>query len=363
MTDKSKPHILFVYPNQFGYHTDSYKYCEHLQETFKISYICFDQGFPKMEMPGINVLYKPYNIRKIKRLIRFYNQIIEFTRNSPTDVLFVVQFKFCFLLGLFVRARIKILDYRTGDLSKNTIIRYVKNRFMWFDALFYNHISSISEGLRDILSLNRSKTLILPLGGDEFSKQVHSYNRLDLLYVGSLDIRNIDQTIEGIALCLERNILPVSSLSYTIIGFGNNNDISKIKRAIDKFNMGKIITFVDRVKYSELPGYFDLCNIGVAYIPKKSYFEHQPATKTFEYINSGLFTIATSTFENSKVICEQNGVLCDDTPASFAQGIELIYNRRDKINDPEIRASLKDFHWEKIVNTILKPYLNNLLTA
>lgn len=363
MTDKFKPQLLFVYPNQFGYHTDSYKYCEYLKDSFNISYICFDQGFPKMDLPDISVLYKPYNIWRVKRLIRFFYQIIVYTHNKPIDVLFVVQFKFCFLLGLFVRARVKILDYRTGDLSKNGIIRYMKNRIMWFDSLFSNHISSISGGLRDILNLNRTKTLILPLGGDEFSSKTHTFNDLDLLYVGSLNKRNIDQTIEGFSLFLERNKSLVSSLRYTIIGFGNNRDIDKIKRTIDKYKLAKNVTFIGRVKYSELAKYFDQCNIGVAYIPKKPYYEHQPATKTFEYINSGLFTIATNTYENRKIINEYNGILCDDSPEGFALSIETIYNKRDKINDSEIRASLKDFHWEKIINTILKPYLRALLAT
>lgn len=363
MVNSINSKLLVIYPNQFGYHTDSYKYCEYLQNSFDICYLCFDQGFDRISLPDVRVIYLPYNIGKIKRLFHFYTFLIKLTRKEKFEILFTVQFKYSFVIGLFAKARIKILDYRTGDLSKNNIIRYLKNRLMWFDSLFYNHISSISEGLREILKLDRTKTLILPLGGDVFSKYIHSFNRLDLLYVGSLNIRNIDQTIEGLALCLERNQMLISCLTYTIIGFGNKQDISKIKSTIDKFNLGNIITFVDRVIYSELPRYFDFCNIGVSYIPKKPYYEYQPATKTFEYINSGLFTIATSTHENCKIISEKNGVLCDDTPVSFAKAIEVIYKKRDKIKDSEIRESLKDFHWEKIINTILKPYLNNLLVA
>jgi len=357
-----RPHLLFVYPNQFGYHTDSYKYCEYLMNSFKISYICFDQDFPKVELPGINVIYRPYNLWKITRLLRFYNYIIEHTRSSKVDIFFVIQFKFCFFLGLFARARIKLLDYRTGDLSKNNIIRYFKNQFLWFDSLFYSNVSVISEGLRDILNLNWKKTLILPLGGDVFSTQVHSFDNLNLLYVGSLNQRNIDRTIEGFALCLERNKSLVSSLSYTILGFGGSKDISKIKRTIDKFNLAEKITFVGRVKYSELRNYFDLCNIGVAYIPVEPWYQYQPATKTYEYINSGLFTIATSTFENSKIINERNGVLCDNSPESFAGAIEEVYKKRDKIRDKEIRESSTDFHWDNIINHILRPHLNYLLS-
>ena len=363
MPRKSKPHLLFVYPNQFGYHTDTYKYCEYLQDSFQISYFCFDQGLPKTVLNGINLLYNPYYIGKAKRLIRFYYQAIKYAKEIKCDILFVVQFKFCFLLGLFVKARVKILDYRTGDLSYYRVIRYLKNKLMWFDSLFFDHISSISEGLRDILNLSRVKTLILPIGGDVLSTQVHSFDHLDLIYIGSLNKRNIYQTIEGIAVYLERAKAIVIPITYTIIGFGNKNEIIRINKTINKYNLGKIVTFMGRVKYSELSKYFDQCNIGVAYIPKKPYYEHQPATKTFEYIISGLFTIATSTFENSNVINEQNGILCDDSPESFSQALEVVYDRRQKINDPDIRATLKNFSWERIVNTILEPYLKKLIAV
>jgi glycosyltransferase involved in cell wall biosynthesis len=362
MIKSIRPKIFFVYPNQFGYHTDTYKYCEYLKDCYDIVFICFDQGFERLCFPNVNVIYIPYNTGRIRRLIQFFYCIVKLTRKEKFDLIFTVQFKFCFIIGIFARAKVKILDYRTGDLSNKTIVRFLKNRFLWFDSLFFKHISAISEGLRDILNLSRTKTLILPLGGDVFSKRVHSFDQLDLLYVGSLNQRNVERTIEGFALSLERNKSLVSSLSYTILGFGNNQDITKIKRAIDKFNLKGKIMLVGRVKYSELPEYFDACNIGVAYIPVEPWYEHQPATKTYEYLNSGLFTIATSTFENSKIINEKNGVLCDNSPESFARAIEEVYKRRAKISDKEIRESSTDFHWDNIINNILKPYFNFLLS-
>lgn len=361
MADTTKPKLLIVYPNQFGYHTDSFKYCENLRETFDISYFCFDQDLSKVDIDGINIFYNPYKINKIARLARFYNNIINYTNNSPVDILFVIQFKFCFILGLFARARIKIIDYRTGDLSPNLLIRHLKNRIMWFDSLFYTHLCAISEGLRDILNLRKTKTFILPIGGDTLSTEKHSYEEMDLLYVGSFNGRNIHDTITGFATFLEKYKESSLSISYTIVGFGKDDDVNKIKTAIDKLKLGKKITILDRVKYTDLNQYFDRCNIGVAYIPKKPYYEHQPATKTFEYINSGLFTIATSTFENSKIINAHNGVLCDDSPESFAHSIETVYHKRGKINENEIRDSLKQFRWDNLIHSIFRPYLINLL--
>lgn len=352
----AKERILFVYPIQFGYHTDTFKYCEHLQNKYDIRYICFDQGLDQISLPGINVTYLPYNTGKIYRLFHFFHFLFQHTREEKIEILFTVQFKFCFLIGLFAKASVKVLDYRSGDLSSNNFIRKFKNQILWFDSLFFGNISVISEGLRDILHLTSRNTLILPLGGDVFSKLVHSYNRLDLLYVGHLHIRNIYQTIEGVALFLKRNVGTINKINYTIVGFGYEKDEERIRDYILKFKLGNIVHFLGRKKYTELPEYFDVCNIGVSYIPKTPYYEHQPATKTFEYTNSGLFTIATNTCENRKVITDNNGVLCNDDPISFCEALEKVYNRMDSIKENDVRCSLQNYLWSRIIDDILEPY-------
>jgi len=360
--NSTRTRLIFIYANQFGYHTDSHKYCEHLRDSFDITYFCFDRGLDRINLPGINVIYMPFNNGKIRRLINFYFKIIKYTKKAEIDIIFTIQFKFCFLIGLFAKARIKVLDYRTGDLSVNAFERKLKNIFLWFDSLFFHKITVISEGLRDILHLSKTNTFILPLGGDSFSKKRHSYEHLDLLYVGSFNLRNIHQTIEGVAIFLSKHPEKSSILSYIIIGFGVTNDEYKIMKTIEDFNLKDIVHFIGRKSYTELPVYFDSCNFGVSYLPIKPYYEHQPVTKTFEYSNSGLFTIATSTNENCKVISDRNGILCEDSPNEFAIALEHICIIKNRINENEIRSSLKNFTWVEIINGILKPYLLNLLT-
>lgn len=356
-----KPKILFIYPNQFGYHTDSYKYCEYLKDSFDIIYFCFDQGLERIYLPEINVVYMPFKIGKIKRLIHFYYHIINYTKKAEIDIIFTIQFKFCFLIGLFAKTKTKILDFRSGDLSTYTLYRNLKNIFLWLDSLFFPHITVISEGLRVLLHLHKTKTFILPLGGDILSTQSHSFERLDLLYVGSFNSRNIHETIEGIALFLAKHEEYSPLISYTIIGFGNDNDERKIKKTIDLWGLKEVVHFVGRKKYTELAAYFDACNIGISYVPKRPYYEYQPVTKTFEYTNSGLFTIATNTYENRKVINEQNGILCNDNPEEFSEALEHICRIKNKIDEIEIRSSLKNFRWVKIINSTLNPYLKGLL--
>jgi glycosyltransferase involved in cell wall biosynthesis len=328
-----------------------------------LTYLCFDQGLERVGLAGVNVIYMPYNIGKIKRLIRFFSFLVRLSFIEKFDILFTIQFKFCFVIGLFARAEVKILDYRTGDLSANTFRRWLNNVFIRGDALFFRHISVISEGLRDILVLSKAKTHILPLGADVISNQTHSFDRIDLLYVGAFNSRNIHQTIEGVALFLYDNKELSSKVSYNIIGFGKAHDEDKLTKIIEKLGLNDTVHFIGRKRYTDLKPFFDSSNIGVTYVPITSYFEHQPVTKLFEYMLSGMAVIATNTYENRLIINSTNGVLINDSPEAFCNGLKSIYNQRNLYNSSEIRESVETHTWDKIVNTKLKPYLLGLLES
>ena len=63
--------ILFIDNQQFGYLTDSYKYCEILKDRYEITYLCFDKGFEKQTVEGVRVKYVSYLGNKKVRGIRF----------------------------------------------------------------------------------------------------------------------------------------------------------------------------------------------------------------------------------------------------------------------------------------------------
>lgn len=354
-----KPKLLFVYPNQFGYHTDSYKYCEYLRDTYNIYYVCFDQGLERMDIPQINVIYKPCITNKARRLFSYYYFIIRLSRKEKFDIIFTIQFKLCFLLGLFAKAEIKILDYRSGDLNIKDYSRKLGNVLMSFDSLFFRNISVISEGLRILLRL-RKKTHILPLGADIFSSEIRNYDELNLLYVGSLSGRNIGQTITGLSLFLDKYSELSKQISYTIIGFGSKQEETEICDLINKNNLSGIVSFLGRKKYTDLISYFENCNVGVCYVPITPYYDFQPVTKLFEYLLSGMAVISTNTHENSHIVNQTNGILINDTSDAFCEGLYSIYNSRNKFSSSEIRQSMLSYTWQNIVNTNLKPYLLSL---
>ena len=107
----------------------------------------------------------------------------------------------------------------------------------------------------------------------------------------------------------------------------------------------------------ELQPFFDSCNIGISYVPVTDYYNHQPVTKTYEYIMSGLVCLGTGTYENEIVINENNGVLCADNPESFARALKKISMNRGKYISTTIRNTIKNHTWESIVKTKLLPVL------
>ena len=70
---------------------------------------------------------------------------------------------------------------------------------------------------------------------------------------------------------------------------------------------------------------------------------------------SGMPVIATNTNENKLILNDNNGVLCDDTPDSFAQALGKIVS--SKYDSDEIRNSMMKYHWKNLVENNLKIFL------
>ena len=61
--------LLIVSFEQFGYHTDSYEYCRHLGDSFRITYLCPDQGLPRKSLAGVDEDPGQTEMDKIKTLL------------------------------------------------------------------------------------------------------------------------------------------------------------------------------------------------------------------------------------------------------------------------------------------------------
>lgn len=349
-----KNKILIINKTQFGYHTDYYKYCEYLRDDFDVTYLCFDSGLKKLEIENVNVKYVPNKGIYVFRGGRFILTTLS-TIATFKGIVFIHYFERCQILKQVFPKKKMILDIRTLSTDKNDEIRKeidikIKNATKHFD-----HTTIISCGLQKKLNLDSKKSTLLPLGSDIISNKKKTFTDLNLLYVGNLTTnREIEKTIIGLSIFCQLN--PDQKIEYNIVG-GEFNQIERLKKVVDSYNLSDIVIFHGRVLHSELKPFFDKCNIGVSYIPITEWYHDQPPTKTYEYIISGLFTIATATNSNIEIINGNNGILINDSPESFAKGLEKIVSIKHQIHSDTIRATLINHTWSNIVGTILKPLI------
>lgn len=350
------PKTLFIVcPKQFGYLTDYYYYCKYLGD-FTIVYLCRDQGLKKI-MPPSNT--EVYYISESLFIIKVISFIRHFKVKHKGFTYLVYYHKFCLVYTLLLHNEFKIVDIRTGAILANKTMRMLCNFLIRIEALFYNRTFIISESLRKKLKINHPNPCIVPLGAIEIGYKKSTFDKLNLLYVGTFYNRKIHLTIKGLASFIAKH--PDIKVSYTLIGFGPDPDVNLIMTEINKNgNLQRIVRLLGRLHHSELKEYFDKANIGVSFIPQTDYFQCQPPTKTFEYICSGLICIATATEENKRVIDRNNGVVINDTPEGFVQGLEIIWRNRNMYDSEMIRTESAKYHWSNIVEDHLKPALLSL---
>jgi len=344
--------IIIIHQEPFGYHSDTYYYCKYLRKKHALTYICWDYNRKKIHMDGINVIYIS---RKGNLLIRNLRFIIRVLIELKNDYHFQIikYFRGCSLLRLFFQDKLFLLDIRSGSTLKNKFNRNFYNFLLKTESSFFNHISIISWGLAKKLgfSKNSNKVFILPLGAEVLSSTTKKFNSINLLYVGTLHSRNIDQTIKGFSKFYQEHKNKFQ-IVYTIIGSGFGNEENTLKQLIIDEGINNAVHVVGYVPHDELKPFFDTHNIGISYVPKTDYFDVQPPTKTFEYLLSGMPVIATNTSENKAVINNKNGILIKDTHEDFYQGLIEIFQKKEQFDSNGIRSSAMKYSWGKITNNL-----------
>ena len=349
--------VFIINKTQFGYHTDYYKYCEYLRDDYNIKFLCFDSGFQKFEMDGIKVKYVSNKGSKIFRGARFLlNAILQIVNFN--GIVFIKYFDHCQFLKCVFPWKIMILDIRSLSVSPEFKKRVRYDLKLKKATSHFDFTTIISKGLREKLKLKKGKSAILPLGADIISTLNKDFTQdIKMLYVGTLEGRNIYQTICGLSHFLKNNPT-VKDITYDIVGDGIG--FQELEALIAKNNLEGKVRLHGRIPHFQLKSFFDSCTVGVSYVPMTEYYEHQPVTKTYEYILSGIPCIATDTYENRKIINRTNGVLCDDNMISFAHALEEITQRDKNYDSNKIRTTLEGCGWDEIVRNNLIPLLNNL---
>lgn len=350
-----KKNILFVNPGKLTSITDNISYINYLEKDYNLYYFGIKEGDEYIDNLNVNIKYIQKHNNYFKNKILFILNLRKHILKNNFNFIFINYFFGCFIVKLILPTYRIHLDIRTGHISDNIIRNKIFNKMILFESFFFNSVSVISESLAKYLDLNRSSYL-LPLGANKIITHDKTYNNLNLLYVGNLKNRNIHITIKGIRNFIDT--FQINDIFYTIIAFGNEDEVMEIRNLINKLNLNDKISFLGEIRPPELYNYFDSSNIGVSFIPITNYFNYQPATKTYEYLINGMPVIATSTHENMKIINDKNGVLINDDVNSFAEGLYILYRNRKQYNFNNITYLSSIYSWENVLKNYLVPIIN-----
>ena len=126
---------------------------------------------------------------------------------------------------------------------------------------------------------------------------------------------------------------------------------------VRSLSLDDIVVLHGRIPNTELKPYFDKANIGVSFVPITNYYNIQPPTKTFEYVLSGLYTIATKTEENKAIVNSDCGYLIKDTEEDFIRALIYIWQNRGDIDSKTVREEMVKYNWRNIVENDLENIL------
>jgi glycosyltransferase involved in cell wall biosynthesis len=346
MSIQNKKKIIIISQEQFGYLIDIYYYCKYLKNDFNITSICWDFNKEKVTMNGVKSMYVTRKGNFLLRSIRFINIVLKEIETNDT-LIFIKYFKGISIASRLLKRKNKfIFDVRSGSVEANPFRRFFYDHLMKLESYFFKNKTVISKSLANKLDFD-SNIFILPLGAEIISSTRKKFDKINLLYVGTLYNRKIYDTIIGFSkFYLEKK--NKISMQYTIIGVGRSNEENLLRDLVKRKKVTAVVKILGEIPHDNLRLYFDSHNVGISYIPLTDYFDCQPSTKTFEYLLSGMPVIATNTSENATVINNSNGVIIQDTPESFYDGLVNVYKNLKKFDSDHIRNSSKKYSWDKI---------------
>ncbi|MDZ7870853.1 MAG: hypothetical protein U5L02_16905 [Rheinheimera sp.] len=233
--------ILICCQSQFGYHSDTFYYSKFLSVRNSVDYIGWDYGKEKIYIESVGVHYLSRNAGIIRRNVEYIKYSLMMISRNEYDIIFIKYFKGCSILKLLNPDKICIMDIRTGAVNNKKYIRGLEDSLLKLEANFFKNITVVSESLAH--KLNLKKYHVVPLGALPLCDRrelLVPIDKVNLVYVGTFNGRQLEKTIEAVFLFINRN--PNTDIRYIIIGDGVDSDKRKILEGIKNFNLEKIIS-------------------------------------------------------------------------------------------------------------------------
>jgi glycosyltransferase involved in cell wall biosynthesis len=302
----------------------------------------------------------------------FLRQAARIIRRQPVDLVHAYAFVGAGLLPWLAGRRhaLWLYDCQTGAIKPPLL--GLQNWLIRLESYSFDAVTALSAGIRDIVfGPSRAVEAIVPLGADLDHFRPRSPDpallaRLGiattdcvLVYCGTLDHnRRMEKLLAAFAFAAARE--PAAKLLVV----GDGSALDELKAQARELKLEKRIIFTGFAPYREIPDLLAAASVALAFISMDACFEHQPPTKTAEYLAQGLPVIATATAGN-RVFVQQdvNGLLCADGAEAFGQAmLDLVRDplRRQRLA-ANARPSVLSFDWAEIVRAQVIPLYARLL--
>jgi glycosyltransferase involved in cell wall biosynthesis len=262
--------------------------------------------------------------------------------SSNIFAIHVRYYKFCSILGMLINRK-SAIDIRSGSIRPSHIARKFDNLLIRAEARAFDRTTIVSHSLAKLLGI--ADAAELPLGApSQFlaiprTKKIET-SGLRFVYVGTLRQRELHVFASAFAgFVLEQGL----DWQFDLYGYGSTADIDAIEQIGNRCGFVKFRGYLSR---ADLPNILAGADVGVSYVPLTPYFDHQPPTKTFEYVMAGLPTIATRTCANQDIMTSEFGWLCDDTESGIKDALKnVLVSYPEK---PFNRTAFRERTWEAI---------------
>ncbi|MBI1283654.1 MAG: glycosyltransferase [Thiobacillus sp.] len=302
----------------------------------------------------------------------FLIQASRILRKNDFDLIHVYAFVGAGLLPwLAGRHRARWLyDCQTSAIKPPLL--WLQNVLIRAESWSYDVITVLSEGIRDIVFGPRAAVeAIVPLGADfdhfrPQTAQTYLFEKLGispdaqvLTYCGTLDHnRHMDRLISAFALT------NAHAPDAVLLMIGDGSALEELKRQARDLNLASRVVFTGYIPYSDIPAYLSITTIALAFVVMDPRFQHQPPTKTIEYLAQGLPVIATNTTGNRMFIQDKvNGLLCGDSYEDYGHAmLSLLHNPGQQVCLAACaRDSVSGFDWRNIVRMRVIPLYEDIL--
>jgi len=339
------------------------KLSKHL-DIIKVNY--HEKGYFKSKPGSINIELKYKNTGKIKKLLNLafiYKTNFELIKTKQYDLIWLggtssfIHY-FIFIYPLLIKKQKFFIQTFTPSVKPSKIKRYFADLFLALNFRFFHHIGVGSERNIKAYRLKEKQAVMINIGVHDYGFYERDFKKVKLLYLGTLNNRGVWKSVKALGLFLQKNKeIPVE---YNIIGAGYESEVKKLKSVIANYKLESIVRYHGYLPTEKVQEFFQYSNVGVAYVPVNEYFQNS-SSKTLEYLISGMPVIATNNSFRGKIINDKCGILTQDDPESFAQGLKKLIDNISKYNTQEIRNMFMEYTMENSIKNSYVPKLVNII--